>query len=384
MIQSPAEVNSFSKPLVVVTSDEPWSDVWHTQIHFAFQLSKIYNVIFLGPPSKWGFGTVFKSLAINKVSDSLIAIAYLNILPARLGRFAVWFNDLFNEYVISRMCKRFSWYDHFIVWHFDRYRSVHIWRSNQEVSHIYHVIDPVANLNYDRYLARFSDMVIVVSPRYLTHYQKLNKEVMLQGQGFDPTFSGVIPKDLSEYQPDSILLLGTLLDDVGFELLIEIAEKFKERKLVIIGPNRVADPNRLNLLNHLLTLKNVIWTGPLPPEKHLPYIWASSVCLVAYEITGKVQGKNHILSTPLKVLTYLACKKPVVSNINCEIPSLKDHGIFEEFDEKSFIDRVGWCLNQKNAIDIDLVDGFLNDNNYPKIISRVIDRLSAIESSPQK
>ena len=41
------------RPVVVVTSDEPWSDVWHTQIHYAAQLSRLYNVVFLGPPNKW-------------------------------------------------------------------------------------------------------------------------------------------------------------------------------------------------------------------------------------------------------------------------------------------------------------------------------------------
>ncbi|MFM7078214.1 MAG: glycosyltransferase [Bacteroidota bacterium] len=315
---------------------------------------------------------------MRKVSDSLVAVVYVNILPARLGRFAVWINDLFNEYLINRMCKDFSWGNHALVWHFDRYRSVHIWRRKPKVSHIYHVIDPVANLNYDRYLARFCDLVVVVSTRYLAHYQELNKEVMFQGQGFDPTFSGVMPRESSEHHPGSILLLGTLLDDVGFELLTEIAEMHKDRKLVIIGPNRIKDPSRQELFNHLLSLKNVIWTGPQPPEMHLPYVWASSVCLVAYEITGKVPGKNHIFSTPLKVLTYLACKKPVVSNINCEIPSLKGHGIFEEFEAQSFIERVGWCLNQENAVDIGMVDDFLDKNTYPKIIDSVITKLSAI------
>lgn len=242
--------------------------------------------------------------------------------------------------------------------------------------HIYHVIDPVADLNYDRYLSGTSDLVIVVSRRYLAHYQLINENVLFQGQGFDASFLSVPPSDLSRYHAGSILLLGTMLDDVDYELLIALATRFAERKLVLIGPDRVTKPDRRILFEQLLSMTNVVWTGSLPPDKHMPYIWSSAVCIIAYETSGKVFQKPRVFGTPLKVMTYLGCRKPVVTNIDCEIPELDQIAIFEEKRSEAFMDRVDSCLRNPDVGYSDRIDRYLENNSYPTIIGKILDKLS--------
>ncbi len=364
-----------AKPVVVVTSDEPWSDVWHTQIHFANQLSNTFNVLFIGPPLKWTLTGLLRPPAIKEISSSLMVFNYWNPIPSVFQSFSVWVNDLLNQILLDRFCASKSWRNKKIVWHFDRYRSVRVWRRHRNVKHLYHVIDPVADLNYDRYLSATSDLVVVVSKRYLNHYQSLNKNLLYQGQGFDASLMATPPVDKSLYHEGSVLLLGTMLDDVDYELLISLAARFPDRKLVLIGPDRISNNARRVLFDRLLSLSNVIWTGPLPPEKHLAYVWSASVCVIAYEVSGKSFPTRAVFGTPLKVMTYLGCLKPVVTTIDCEIPELNNVAIFEERDAVSFIDRVDACLHNRNHIDKQQVISYLHRNTYPVIIDRIINAM---------
>lgn len=364
-----------AKPVVVVTSDEPWSDVWHTQIHFANQLSNTFNVLFIGPPLKWTLSGLLRPPAIKEISSSLMVFNYWNPIPSVFQSFSVWVNDLLNQILLDRCCASKSWRNKKIVWHFDRYRSVRLWRWHRNVKHLYHVIDPVADLNYDRYLSASSDLVVVVSKRYLNHYQSLNKNLLYQGQGFDASLMATPPVDKSLYHEGSVLLLGTMLDDVDYELLIDVATRFPDRKLVLIGPDRISNNARRILFDRLLSFSNVIWTGPLPPEKHLAYVWSASVCVIAYEVSGKSFPTRAVFGTPLKVMTYLGCLKPVVTTIDCEIPELNNVAIFEERDAVSFIDRVDACLHNRNHIDKQQVISYLHRNTYPVIIDRIINAM---------
>ncbi|MFM7822975.1 MAG: hypothetical protein ACKPB3_04280, partial [Bacteroidota bacterium] len=129
------------------------------------------------------------------------------------------------------------------------------------------------------------------------------------------------------------------------------------------------------LFKHLLGLPDVFWLGSLPPEKHIPYIASSGVCLIAYELTGKVFNRKRVFGTPLKVLSYLGCHKNVVSNIDCEIPVLVGKGIYYEKTAEGFIRRVKLCLDGKVLVDSALIDQYLDSMSYIKIINRVFQRI---------
>lgn len=363
------------RPVVVVTSDEPWSDVWHTQIHYAAQLSKNFNVVFIGPPKKW---KVINCLSFrinsNYVSKNLLVCSYFNWMPAFLGILSVWINDLVNYHLL----KRFIGISKVVaVWHFDRYRGVFFLKGDKSTKHIYHVIDPVANLNFDNYLARNADMVISVSQRFMEHYLKLNSNVVFEGQGWDPESvkSSKLPSPNTILYDGSILLLGSFLDDVDYELLIQLRQDVPGPPMVLIGPDKTGLSGRKELFNRLLGLPNVFWLGPLPPEKHIPYIASSGVCLIAYELTGKVFNRKRVFGTPLKVLAYLGCHKNVVSNIDCEIPVLVGRGIYYENTSDGFIRMVKKCLEGDVLMDHNLIDRYLDSMDYAKIIDRALQRL---------
>src|SRR6187549_1338554 len=88
---------------IIVTSDEPWCDIWHTQLHYAFQLSKRTKVIFLGPPDPWKPGNLFK-LKQNHypVNSNLEVVTYHNFIPAKFGKISLWINDRINGWLLTK------------------------------------------------------------------------------------------------------------------------------------------------------------------------------------------------------------------------------------------------------------------------------------------
>ncbi|MFM7176665.1 MAG: hypothetical protein ACKO0X_04495 [Bacteroidota bacterium] len=373
-------MNQFSgfenqRPVVVVTSDEPWSDVWHTQIHYAAQLARFFNVVFVGPPKKWSLSNLINVRFSKKVIDSnLVVCYYFNWMPAFLGKVSIWINDWINYLLLN---KSIGGRKVVGVWHFDRYRGVYFFRRNKSIKHIYHVIDPVADLNFDNYLAKHADLVISVSQRFMEHYLNLNDNVAFEGQGWDPDSLQLLhsTNESSNLYAGSILLLGSFLDDVDYELLIHLRNETLGTPMVLIGPDKTTLIERKEFFKQLLGLPEVFWLGSLPPEKHIPYIASSGVCLIAYELTGKVFNRKRVFGTPLKVLSYLGCHKNVVSNIDCEIPVLVGKGIYYEKTAEGFIRRVKLCLDGKVLVDSALIDQYLDSMSYIKIINRVFQRI---------
>src|SRR5689334_948159 len=100
---------SDSTEFIFITSDEPWSDIWHTQLHYGYQLSKRCKVIYIDPPKPWKFLNLFDySLLVKKVNENLTVIRYKNVIPSFLGHLALFINDFINETLLKRNVPGFS------------------------------------------------------------------------------------------------------------------------------------------------------------------------------------------------------------------------------------------------------------------------------------
>src|SRR4051812_36935434 len=68
---------------VIITSDEPYSDNWHTQILYAEFISRTRLVLFIDPPQKWNIARAWKQFdSYRKVSDSLFIVPTVNRFPS--------------------------------------------------------------------------------------------------------------------------------------------------------------------------------------------------------------------------------------------------------------------------------------------------------------
>ncbi|MBL0343231.1 MAG: hypothetical protein IPP71_21650 [Bacteroidetes bacterium] len=374
--------NSTIRKFIIVSSDESWSDIWHTQLHYSYQLSKRYEVIFMNPPKGWKFSNLFRfKVESIQVFEHLTLTGYYNFLPSSLGKWVLKVNDKVNEILLNRLlhCRKNQ---QFIFWHFDPFRSLYTFSGNTNCKHIYHVIDPIAGHHHDLEFSKMANLVVITSPKFLNHYTALNKNVLQISQGVDLDF---YRNHMLEDTPDtlisknSVLLLGTISDDIDFELLGKIALRFPVG-LVLIGPDKTVKQESKNRFKELLAVKGVHWLGPMKPENFKEHVMACKIGIIAYDSSNN--QKNNLRS-PLKVISYLGCHKPVISNIDCEIPVLLNKAIYFVDKEESYFNLIEKCYTDQLNFDTIAVDEYLASIDYNYLLKIIFSALDEPLASRQ-
>jgi len=354
---------------ILVTSDEPWCDVWHTQLHYANQLSKYFQITYLNPPTSWKIGKLFKwNLQPNRINNNLVVIDYINYLPAFLGKLALFFNDRLNGYRASfAYGNRKGQFN--IVWRFDPMRSLYLFSHGKNIKYIYHVVDPYAGKMLDDKLAASADAVVVTSPKFYDHYKQLNPNVLLIKQGLDIAFFEYHRQQhLDTKYGDRVLLVGTLSDDIDW-LLLDWLVSEHQFKFLFIGPYQIRNEKWKNLIDiheHSGMFKLL---GPKAPAQFAPYLFSAKAGVICYDF-----GSNPVnnLRSPLKVITYLAAYKPVITNIDCEIPELNGKGIFFTEDRNQFATWLNEAMADKLALDQFKINSYLQSVSYIGLIEQIL------------
>lgn len=364
------------KKTIVITSDEPWGDVWHTQINYAWQLSMHYNVIFIGPPRKWRMRSLFDfHQKTRNINDRLTIVEYVNPLPLSLGKWALFLDDKINELLIRRFLRSSPNNKNLLLWRFDSIRSVFLFHAHKVARQIYHVIDPKINTNCDPLLTKNAELVVVTSPRLVDDYKAIHPNVINVPQGVDLKLYSektASETDSSHKANGSILLLGSFTNDINFELLRDISIQFSDRHLILIGPDRLTENIKQNQFKELCSRQNVYYKGAMPPAAFQPYVDACAVGIIAYDNDRKDANK---LRSPLKAISYLASEKCIVSNIDCEINSLEGKGIYHAADKSAFLELISAALVGKLLFDTQAKNRFMAAHDYQKLISIIFESL---------
>ncbi len=363
---------------MIVTSDEPWGDIWHTQLHYGFQLSKRFNVIFVDPPKPWKISNLLSFKTTTKqVSPGLKVTRYLNVIPSSAGKLATWLNDRINQSLIQKQIPGLQSDSKLLVWHFDPFRSHFIFRNFKEAKHIYHVVDPIVGYHLDKEMALEAGLVVVTSPKFLDHYHSLNKNVIQIGQGVDLGFFRQ-QYSLSELQSlisyDSILLLGTFSDEIDYRFLHMLADRYPG-KLVLIGPDKTSEGESRTSIDKLRARDGVTWLGPMNPAAFHKHLAACRVGIISYTYSNY---ERNNLRSPLKIISYLACGKCIISNIDCEVPSLADKAIYIVRNDEDYFRRIDESYANTLLFDGNAVNSFLNEIDYSKLLSDIFVRLNEI------
>lgn len=359
---------------ILITSDEPWSQVWHTQLHYAYQLSLTHDVVYMEPPEKWKPSRILQLFRANvrSVSPSLKVIRYLNLLPSNLGSLATFINDQVNRFRSRRVMR--GHLPH-IVWHFDPFRSYHLFQ-NRSIRHIYHVIDPFYDKRLDKKLAKSSDLVIVTSPKFLEYYRNINDNTILIQQGVDPLLVDQF-NELTEDSSRRMVLLGSLTDKVNYSWIKE-AVNCSGIGLLIIGPDIIRDEAARTEFESLSALEGVEWTGPLSPDEYLPMLLPGELGLIAYRTDLK---DEQVMRSPLKVISYISRGMPVLTNIDCEIPELEGAAIDRVESMEDFLTVVNEYAANGASIDKNVVLSYLRSRRYDVLIDTIMKRIET-EAQP--
>lgn len=363
-------LSEFKKNVIIITSDEPYSNMWHTQLIYTEFLSKTNRVYFINPPTKWYLKKLFfNSLNIKKENDNLFVINYINKLPSSFSLFQKW-NELYNEKKIAQILKKNN-YKNILVWHFDSFRNAFsnsFFDSQISLKRIYHVIDPFYNNPLDKYLCQKANKIVVTSPRNNLFYEKYSNKIINIPQCLDIELQKELinAKQIkqSKFKDHYFVLLGTISDDIDFDWILECL-KIKEFKLVIIGKViqlKIYVDKWNFILNHL----QVDYLGLCSPAEFYPLLKNASAGLIIYN-----EEKRIGVRSPLKALNYLISQIPVITNVDCEIPQLINKGICFSDNLNNFNHYVNLVLTKKIKTNTIEADNYLNTISISNAVANI-------------
>ena len=229
-----------------------------------------------------------------------------------------------------------------------------------------HTLVPVSYAQYfarilSRFLFKNSDRVIVVT-KTLQKYvlkegvpiEKVN--ILLNGISLENTIVDkeklrVLKSDISIEDDDFVILyLGYLYDFAGLEEIIDYynADVISGKvniKFLIVGDGGIHN----RLINHVKEINAdwVILTGKVPFFEITEYIELADLCLMSFELNDITKD-----ITPVKVMEYMAMKKPVLST---SLPSVvreigKNNGVIFAQNQKELVEKIRDLTKEKEKL----------------------------------
>lgn len=364
--------------IFIVTSDEPWGKMMHTQLHYALELSRNHTVYFIDPPRKWPPQTSYFLSKTKSVNQGLYLLPYLNLLPViKSLPVTTRINDFINFIRIKRILKKRK-DEKAVLWRFDPQRMLTT-EACKFYGTIYHVVDDYRGKVANRFLLKGSDMVVTTSPRNQEYFSALHKNVFCIPQAIsevellhDTNEPEQIKKEFGEF----VLFTGTLSNANDFSLIQNLVQHFNRYNFIFIGPEMLNETNK-DLFNKILSYNNVHYLGTKDGKTLKNYIYASAVCIIPYRFMPKKTGD---IRSPLKALHYLAQFKPIITSVDCEIDELENKAIYFAKDQTSFLQLLEDCLEKKNVYDTAAVKTYLDYARYDKFIDKILDLLAKIKA----
>lgn len=226
-----------------------------------------------------------------------------------------------------------------------------------------HTLIPLGYLQHfakivSRFLFKQSDRVIAVT-EYLKNYiihegaQKKRVKILLNGISLENTIVdnqklSLLKTKLNITEEDFVLLfMGYLYDFAGLQQIIDYYHEIVDQgtlpfKFLIIGNGGVYS----QLKKHIEEIEAdwVILTGRVPFFDLTEYMALADLCLMSFEL-------NNITRqiTPVKVMEYMAMKKPVLSNsLPCVVSEIGDNnGVIFTKNQKDLIKMIGELYSKK-------------------------------------
>lgn len=356
---------------IIVTSDEPYGKMWHTQLIFTDYLAKQNKVWFIEPPKKWNLKNVFKwGIRTKIIFDNLKVIQYPNIFPSKLNKFNEWFlvNKLTDELESIKA-------ESVLIWSFDSFRSVFSstpFNIKFCPKRIYHIIDPFYNNPKDEWLSEHCNIMIITSPRNNEFYKQYSNKIINIPQCFnlelEQQFVNGSLKISSRFTEAYFVLIGTISDAIDFDWLM-YTFKQKNKRLVIAGNNESINFERAKW-NELISFVNVEYLGMLDPAEFYPILKRACGGLIVY---NEINRKG--IRSPLKALNYLVSSLPIFTNTECEMPDLLNHCIYYCTSKEMFNENLNKRINRDIEFDAVRAEKYLKEVSIKTSLTNIMAKL---------
>lgn len=339
---------------IVVTSNEPWGDIWYSKQNYAFELSRKNRVIFINPPKKWNPSNLFSlKLKLKNETSNLQSLDYSNWIPTR------WkFTNIINNYFVSKRLKKFlrkNGFKEFIFWGFD---PIRLYNPKSLGAHIgiYHCVDYYYFQYYgEKQLCLNSDYLFATSQLFLDEFSAFDKPKNVVPHGISRDefkLDDAIAKSIDIPYDNYALYIGVVDHRMDFAYYEEVLLKFPNLKFLFVGPVRETKNEAFDRIFKERKYDNAIIVGP-KHFKELKYFIAKSLfCMSFMDMSYHANTVHHH-----KTLVYLAQGKPIFGFA------------FEEYKANS---HIMYMDNDKQEL-MNLLENFIANGEDPNLINERID-----------
>jgi len=214
-------------------------------------------------------------------------------------------------------------------------------------------------------------LVVCTNSAYLSRYKNLNTNIFYVPHGVAKEEFNVNQSEVERIQ-NVFGSFAILIGNIGKDFNIDLLEKIVAAKIniVIIGESYISDRKWEQLCEN----DNLHFLGHMNQLKIKNYISASKVGLVMYQFDNKITSRSR---TPLKILNYLAQKKPIISSIKVPLESLESKVIYYAFDITSYVNTVKLAMEDKLDVDSEATSDYLSKVMYPNLITKILSKLKS-------
>jgi hypothetical protein len=356
--------------LVVITSNEPWGDVWYSKQHYAWTLSQACDVLFVNPPNRWKPSNLWQRPQVIATPNARLRVVQLdNPLPTLGGTWLLaWLIDWLNVWKLRGWLRGrpVFW------WQFDANRFVFLGlgqRLSAWQRRLYHIVDHYPHIPNDQRLAARADALAVVRQDLDARYLHLGKPLPEVAHGVAEDEFAADPARVAQIRtqrPSFALYIGTFSNDVDYRLFLQLAD-ISPLRIVLIGPRMRLTEANAQLLDQLVAHPQIEYVGTLPAQELRHWVAASAVCLLLYRL--EAEGMQ-VIRAPIKLMNYLAQYKPVLSTYPFAMGNLLGRGIFFCPD----LSALQGGLAQPDALPLDhqAISDYLETVRYPVLIRQLI------------
>lgn len=341
---------------ILVTSNEPWGDLWYSKQNYAYELSKHNQVYFINPPTKYSpSNLVSNPITEGSYNENLHYIDYGNFLPLRND----WLIRKNNKMVSKHLQKYFhdKGITDYIVWAFDPLRLYNPKLLGAKMG-IYHCVD----YYYFQYLGehelcQHSDFLFATSQRFLDDYTKYTAPKHVVPHGISSEEFETKQADLDNLDielTDYAVYVGVIDHRMDFSLLEKALLRFPELPFVFVGPvklyHRPIKEQDLAAAQRIFEQKkyaNMHSIGSRHFKTLKNYIQKAKLCISFMDMEYHANTVHHH-----KTLVYLTQGKPVFGPIFSEYKDLGNIMYMDNDGDKQ-LDMIATFLEQGEAPEIE-------------------------------
>jgi len=200
--------------------------------------------------------------------------------------------------------------------------------------------------NYKK-ISEKSDLIFTVSASLLDFYKNFGRKNNIfqipNGVDYDHYANAENYQketEIDKINKKTIGYIGTIQDRLDFDLIKHIAEKNKDKIIVLAGPVWKSAEKEIR---EKLNFDNVKFLGRIKFEKAPAYINKFDVCIIPHKINKFIKSTN-----PMKLYEYLAAGKPIVSTKGAGISQYADY-VYIANDYEKFNQYIQKALNENTA-----------------------------------